>query len=121
MRDPIRLVRRFDEELTNLANVIALRVVSLGSHQFSCVKHGLLHSTDHKKARMPESFGCGRSYREIECALAVDELLQLRPAEMPLALTGRHPQTPSCCMSRCERHASAGARVGFLARIHRKN
>ena len=61
VRDAIRLVRRFDKKFANLAHIVALSVVCLGAHQFRGIKHGLLRSAGNKKARMPESLGCGRS------------------------------------------------------------
>ena len=55
-------------------------------------------------------------------ALAADELLHLYPLDVPLAFAGSDPQNPSSLMPPSGLQSTkAGARLGFLGRIHRKN
>src|SRR5437868_5849269 len=98
MCDPVRLLRWFNKELADFAYIIALSVIGLRSHQFGCVKHGLLHSTSHKKSPHTGIVRLRALLREIEPALAADELLELRPANKLRALACGRPQTPSCCV-----------------------
>src|ERR1700751_1100682 len=49
-------------------------------------------------------------------------MLHLYPLDVPLAFARSDPQNPSCLMPQSGlQNTQAGARFGFLGRIHRKN
>ena len=70
---------------------------------------------------MPESLGCGHVAAKNNSALAADELLHLHPSDVSLAFAGGCPQNPSCLVPQSGlQSTTAGARFGFLGRVHRK-
>src|SRR5580765_8718306 len=123
VRDAIRLVGGLNEKFPHSAHIVPMRVISLRAHQFCCVKHVWPQSASFAAIKKP---ACRKHWQRartpaMTSALAADELLAPTRSDGLRAITAHHPKNPACYVPRyCHQCVTAGARFGFLWRVHQK-